>query len=338
MTLKYELKRLDLQHPWTIARGTSNSKENVFLSLEKDGIVGFGEAAPNVRYKETAESTMAVFEQARPVIEASDLRNFHDLNQKLRLLFPKAASATTAIDMAVLDWFCKSLNLPLYRYFGLNKANTPVTTYSIGIDEPDKIQQKVKEAGAFPILKIKLGLGDDEKMMASIRAVTNKPLRVDANEGWATREEALEKIKWLQTCGVEFVEQPMPASQLDDMAWVRERSPLPLLADESVMSTSDIPTLARAFDGINIKLMKAGGILESLKMIWLAKSLGMQVMLGCMVESSLAISAAASLSPLVDYADLDGNLLISNDPFTGVQVEAGRLRLSEKPGVGAELL
>jgi len=253
----------------------------------------------------------------------------------LRSRFPQAGSATTAIEMAVLDWFCKSLGTPLFAYFGLNTAKTPVTTYSVGIDNPETLKVKVREAEQFPVLKIKLGTRDDEEIIKSIREVTDKPLRVDANEGWRSREEAASKVDWLEKNGVEFVEQPLPANMLEETAWVRERTALPLIADESVMRASDIPKLAGAFDGINIKLMKAGGILEALKMIWLAQSLGMKTMLGCMVESSLAISAAAALSPLVDYADLDGNLLILDDPFDGVHVRDGRLILNDRPGVGA---
>ncbi|MFQ5652404.1 MAG: dipeptide epimerase [bacterium] len=336
MNLKYEVKRLALRHPWTIARSTSDTKENVFLSLEHDGITGYGEAAPNIRYGETAATTLAAIETVAEVVQAADLRQFTDLSSKIRETLPQAASARAALEMAILDWFCKRLNLPLYGYFGLNKANTPATSYSIGIDEPSKIREKVLAADPFLVLKIKLGLENDEQIIDTVRSITRKPLRVDANEGWKTREEALAKIKWLESEGVEFVEQPMPAAMDEDTAWLRKRVQMPLIADESVMTARDIPRLAEAFDGINIKVMKAGGILETLRMVVMAKSLDMKVMLGCMVESSLAISAAASLSPLVDYADLDGNLLITNDPFDGVKVKSGKLHLADRPGLGAE--
>lgn len=172
--------------------------------------------------------------------------------------------------------------------------------------------------------------------MKAVREITTKTLRVDANEGWKTKEEALEKIKWLETMGVEFIEQPLPALMLAETRWLRERINMPIIADEAVKSTADIPKLARSYDGINIKLMKSGGIQEALRMIWMARSLGMKIMLGCMVESSCAISAAAHISPLVDWADLDGNLLIANDPFKGTTVEKGKLILPDKPGLGIE--
>jgi len=192
----------------------------------------------------------------------------------------------------------------------------------------------VQEAGRYPLLKIKLGMENDEELISAIRAVTDKPLLVDANEGWKNKEEALEKIKWLALQGVKVIEQPLPARMLEETHWLRERSDIPIIADESVKTAADIPSLATAFDGINIKLMKAGGLQEALRMVWLARTLGMKVMLGCMIETSVAISAAASISPLADYADLDGNLLITNDPFTGVTVHEGKLMLNDNPGIG----
>jgi len=334
--LDFEVITLKLRHPWTIARGTSETRTNVFVTLKKDGITGYGEAAPNPRYDETADTTVAALARMAPVLRQADLSNFYDLSLSMRKLCPQQAAAVAAVDIALLDWVCKRLRVPLYRYLGLGKDSAPVTTYSIGIDDRETTQKKVAEADAYPVLKIKLGMGNDEEIIETVRSVTNKPLRVDVNEGWHSREEALEKSRWLQSQNVELLEQPFPASQLEDTAWLRERVEIPVFADENVMSAQDIPTLAQAFDGINIKVMKSGGLQEALRMIYLAKALGMQVMLGCMVESSLAISAAAALSPLVDYADLDGNLLIQNDPFSGVTVDRGKLVLTETPGVGAE--
>jgi L-alanine-DL-glutamate epimerase-like enolase superfamily enzyme len=196
------------------------------------------------------------------------------------------------------------------------------------------MQQKLKEAADFPVYKIKVGLKNDEEILRAIRQVTDKPLRVDANEGWKSKEEAVEKINWMATQGVEFVEQPMPAAMLEETRWVRERIKLPLFADEAVLSSADIPKLVGIYDGINVKLMKAGGITEALRMIALARSLNLKIMLGCMIESSVGCSAAAHISPLVDYADLDGNLLITNDPFKGVTVKNGKLILPNRPGIG----
>jgi L-alanine-DL-glutamate epimerase-like enolase superfamily enzyme len=185
-------------------------------------------------------------------------------------------------------------------------------------------------------LKIKVGKENDEEIIGAVRSVTDKPIRVDANEGWKSKEEALEKIQWLKSQGVEFIEQPMPSDMLEETAWLRERVDMPVIADEAVKNASDIPILAKSYDGINIKLMKSGGMLEALRMIQMAKALKMKIMLGCMIESSVAISAAAHLSPYVDYADLDGNLLIRNDPFQGVGVDKGEFVFSDKPGLGVE--
>jgi L-alanine-DL-glutamate epimerase-like enolase superfamily enzyme len=244
--------------------------------------------------------------------------------------------AKAALDIALMDWVGKALNTPLYKMFGLNTSKAPVTSFSIGIDTPEVIKQKVKEAEPFPILKIKVGKKNDDEIIAAVRSVTDKPIRVDANEGWKNKEEALEKIQWLKTQGVEFIEQPMPSEMIEETAWLRERVDMPIVADEAVKTAADIPKLAKAYDGINIKLMKSGGIQEALRMIQIAKALNMKIMLGCMIESSVAISAAAHLAPYVDWADLDGNLLISNDPFSGVKVKNGRFIYNDKPGLGVE--
>jgi L-alanine-DL-glutamate epimerase-like enolase superfamily enzyme len=233
-----------------------------------------------------------------------------------------------------MDWIGQKLGVPLYRHFGLDPGDAPVTTFSIGIDTPETTRQKVREAEAFPVLKIKVGLDTDEATIEAVRSVTKKPLRVDANEGWKDREEAVRKINWLESQGVEFVEQPMPAAMIDDIRWVRGRVHIPIIADEACMHPADIPKLATAYDGVNIKLMKCGGMLEAFRMIEIAKSLGLKTMLGCMIESSIGVTAAAHLSPLVDYADLDGNLLIANDPYSGVKVVNGKLILPDRPGLG----
>ena len=239
-----------------------------------------------------------------------------------------------AIDIALMDWVGQKLGIPLYRYFGLDPRDTPVTTFSIGIDNPETTRQKVREADEFPVLKIKVGLDTDEATIAAVRSATNKPLRVDANEGWKDKEEAVRKINWLATQGVEFVEQPMPAHMLEEMHWVHSRVHIPLIADESCLHPGDVPKMVGAFDGINVKLDKTGGMLEAYREIQMAKALGLKTMLGCMISSSVTVTAAAHLSPLVDYADLDGNLLIANDPFSGVKVHRGKLILPDGPGLG----
>ncbi|MGD1102183.1 MAG: dipeptide epimerase, partial [Terriglobia bacterium] len=249
---------------------------------------------------------------------------------------PGQYAAKAALDIALMDWVGQKLGVPLYRYFGLDPHDAPITTFSIGIDTPEITRQKVREAEPFPVLKIKVGLDTDEATIAAVRSVTNKPLRVDANEGWKDKEEAVRKINWLAGQGVEFVEQPMPADMLEETRWVRERVRLPLIADEACQRASDIPKLVGIFAGVNIKLDKSGGILEAFKMLQMARALGLKTMLGCMISSSVSVTAAAHLSPLVDYADLDGNLLIANDPFSGVQVKNGKLLLPDRPGLGLQ--
>lgn len=327
-------KQLKLTHTWTIARNSSDVKDNVFVRIERDGVVGWGEAAPNVRYGQSAEQTMTLLGKARAIVEAGDWLHYVDLRERWERELPEDSCARAALDMAILDWVGGKLGSPLYRLLGLDPAKAPVTTFSIGIDSPQVIRQKVEEAKEFPVLKIKVGRDNDAEILAAVRDATDKPLRVDANEGWRDKEQALEKIQWLAGLGVELIEQPLPSAMIEETAWLRERVEMPIIADEAVKTAGDIPRLAGAYDGINVKLMKSGGLQEAIRMIHVARALGMKIMLGCMIESSVAISAAANLSPLVDYADLDGNLLISNDPFVGVGVERGRLILNDRPGLG----
>jgi len=332
--LEYKIRELKLVHTWTIARSSDDVKNNVFVKFEKDGITGLGEAGPSLRYHETSESTVETIKKAEPLFEQYDPWHFVDLGYAIKGLVEEQTAAKCALDIALMDWVGKKLNLPLYKFFGLDKSKTPLTTFSIGIDTPEKMQEKIAEAEQYPKLKIKLGKDNDAEIMRAVREVTDKPLRVDANEGWKTKEIALEKIRWLETLNVEFIEQPLPAALLEETRWVRERINIPIVADEAVKSAADIPQLAQAYDGINIKLMKSGGLQEALRMIGMARALGLKIMLGCMVESSCAISAAAHISPLVDWADLDGNLLIANDPYRGVTVADGKLILNDQPGLG----
>jgi L-Ala-D/L-Glu epimerase len=334
--LEVKTKRLMLQHTWTISRNSSDYKDNVFVKIEKDGVIGYGEAAPNVRYGEDSEKTTARINDVKDLVEKYDLWQFAELKTDIFKAITDQNCARCAVDIALMDWIGKKLNIPLYKFWGVDKNKTPLTSFSIGIDTPDVIKQKVREAEKYPVLKIKVGRENDEEILDAVRSVTDKTIRVDANEGWKTKEVALEKIKWLSTMGVEFIEQPMPSDMIKETRWLRDRVDMPIVADEAVKTATDIPKLAEAYDGINIKLMKAGGLQEALRMIHLAKAFDMKIMLGCMIESSVAISAAAQLSPMVDWADLDGNLLISNDPYTGATVENGKMILSEKPGLGVE--
>lgn len=329
---RYDLK---LRHPFTIARGSRLYEPVVIVQFEQDDIVGYGEAAPSGRYGEDEKSVQAFLS----VVDLARFESPFELESICEYTDRLAEgnySAKAAVDIALHDWVGKKLGIPLYRYWGLDKARTPVTSFTIGMDKPEVIEKKVEEAQEFPILKIKLGADNDEEMMRTIRRATSKPLRVDANEGWKTREIALEKIKWLEQEGVEFVEQPMPASDLAGVAWVRERVNLPIVADENCIRLADVPGLKQAYDGINIKLMKCTGLREAVRMIHAARSCGMKVMVGCMIETSVAITAAAHLSPLVDYADLDGSALTTNDPFEGVRFDRGRLVLPDMPGLGVK--
>ncbi|OGC00322.1 hypothetical protein A2V82_17490 [candidate division KSB1 bacterium RBG_16_48_16] len=329
-------ERLVLRHQWRISRQVDAFKDNVFIEIERDGIVGLGEAAHNPRYDESLDSTRRFLDAATPVLERCHPRHFQHVIDEIDMLAPGQGAAKACVEMALLDWITKQAGWPLARYLGVDEQRMLQTSFSIGLDEPEIIRKKVREAQDFPILKIKLGTEHDDEIIDAVRSETDKILRVDANEGWKDRELALERIRWLSGLNVEFVEQPMPADRHDDMKWLHQRAPLPLFADEAVKNSRDIPTLVGGYDGINIKIDKSGGLLEALRMISLARTCPMRVMIGCMVASSLSITAAAHLVPLADYADLDGNLLLQNDPFDGIKVEKGWLRLPKRIGLGVE--
>jgi L-Ala-D/L-Glu epimerase len=320
---------LKLRHTFRIARGASDVRQNVLVELEDDGRVGLGEAAPIKRYGEDqASAGRAVDEMARRL---GDVRAFSGAAARAAVAGQRSAEA--AVDMALHDLAGQRQQVPLYELFGLDPRQGPPTSFTIGIDAPDVVARKVREAADFEILKVKMGSDDDREVLAAVRDCTDRLLRVDANEGW-TMESARERLPWLHSLGVEFVEQPLPADRLEETRALRRESPLPFYADESVHRAEDIPRLAGAFDGINIKLMKCGGLGEALRMIAVARAHGMKVMLGCMIESSIAITAAAHLLPLVDAADLDGSVLLEHDPFEGAVIRGGRLVLPDAPGLG----
>jgi len=328
------IMRLNLQHTWTTTMSSSQYRDTLHTAYSRDGITGHGEGAPIVRYHEDALGARKAAESVRDFLLSADPMQFRKIMAEVFQRVPGEWAGKAAIDIALMDWVGQKLKIPLYCYFGLDPADTPLTTFSIGIDTPEITKQKTREAEDFPILKVKVGLSTDEPTIDAVRSVTQKPLRVDANEGWTDKEEAVRKINWLEKMGVEFIEQPMPAEMIEETRWVRSRVHIPVIADEACQRASDIPKLRDAFDGVNVKLDKSGGMLEAFRMIQIAKALGMKTMLGCMVSSSVSVTAAAHLSPLVDYADLDGNLLISNDPFHGVRVEKGKLILPKTPGLG----
>ena len=332
--LETEIVRLNLQHTWTTTMSSSAYRDTLHVRFIRDGVTGHGEGAPIVRYQENAAAGQQALQSIHDWVIRADPWQFEKLLAEAFHRVPGQYAAKAALDIALMDWVGQKLGIPLYRYFGLDPGDAPLTTFSIGIDTPEITRQKVREAEAFPVLKIKVGLDTDEATIAAVRSVTAKPLRVDANEGWKDKEEAVRKINWLAGQGVEFVEQPMPAAMLEETRWVRERVHLPLIADEACRQASDIPQLVGIYDGVNVKLDKCGGILEAFKMLQITRALGLKTMLGCMVSSSVSVTAAAHLSPLVDYADLDGNLLIANDPFRGVEVKNGKLILPDRPGLG----
>jgi L-alanine-DL-glutamate epimerase-like enolase superfamily enzyme len=329
-----EQVHLQLRHTWTTVMSSSTSRDTVYCRFSSGGVTGVGEGAPIVRYKEDAASAMKALESVRDLLADADPWQFTKIMTEVFKRVKGENAGKAAIDIALMDWAGQQLKTPLYRYFGLDKRDAPVTTFSIGIDTPEITRQKTREAAEYPVLKVKVGLSTDEQTIEAIRSVTKKPLRVDVNEGWKDKEEAVRKINWLEKQGVEFVEQPMPAEMIEETRWVRSKVHLPIIADEACQHAADIPKLATAFDGINVKLDKSGGLLEARRWIEIAKSLGMRTMLGCMISSSVSVTAAAHLSPLVDYADLDGNLLIGNDPYRGVRVEKGKLILPDGPGLG----
>ncbi|MDY2642167.1 MAG: dipeptide epimerase [Mediterranea sp.] len=341
MQLRFFPYELKLAHVFTVASYSRSTTPDVQVELEYDGIIGYGEASmPPYLAKElgTVESVMAFLQRVQQVIGAfDDPFKMEEILTYIDAMDEGNAAAKTAVDIALHDLVGKLLQAPWYKIWGLDKEKAPSTTFTIGIDTPDVVRQKTREcADRFNILKVKLGRDNDKEMIQTIRSVTSLPIAIDANQGWKDRQYALDMIHWLKEQGIVMIEQPMPKTQIDDIAWVTEHSPLPVFADESVQRLKDVAALKGVFSGINIKLMKCTGMREAHKMMILARALGMRVMIGCMTETSCACSAAAQLSPAVDFADLDGNLLIANDRFRGMTVEKGKITLTDLPGIGVE--
>lgn len=335
MQLRFQPYTLELRHAFGIASNTRTTTPAMLVEVERDGLVGYGEAAMPPYLGET-QQTAADFLSRVDLTRFPDPFQLETILPALDALAPGNAAAKAAVDLALHDWIGKKLGLPWFRLWGLDPAKTPVTSFTIGIDTPEIVRAKTREAAHYSILKVKLGRSpdDDRAIIEAIRAETDKPVSVDANQGWTDREAALRMIEWLAVHGVVFIEQPLPKDRLDDTAWLRGRSPLPLIADESVQRLDSVARLRGVFDGINVKLMKCTGLREAHRMVTLARALGLKVMLGCMAETSCAISAAAQLSPLADWADLDGALLIKNDPFDGARIVDGKVTLPDRPGLG----
>ena len=331
----YELK---LQHTFTVASYSRTTTPDVQVKLEYEGYTGYGEASMPPYLGQSVESVTKFLEKVN-LDQFDDPFRMDDILTYVDSLDEGEPAAKAAIDIALHDLVGKILGVPWYKIWGYDPAKAPNTTFTIGIDTADVVREKTKEcADKFKILKVKVGLDNDKEMIETIREITDLPIAVDANQGWKDKNKALEMIHWLKEHGIVMVEQPMPKEQLDDIAWVTENSPLPIFADESIQRLRDIQRLKGACNGINIKLMKCTGMREGHKMLEFARGLGMKVMVGCMTETSCAVSAAAQFSPAVDFADLDGNLLIANDRFDGVKVVEGKLTLPNRPGIGIELL
>ena len=306
----------------------------VQVKLEYEGFTGYGEASMPPYLGQSVE-TVTSFLKKTDLSQFNDPLRLESILDYVDSLSPGDGAAKAAIDIALHDLAGKLIGLPWWRIWGLDKENTPNTTFTIGIDTPEMIRQKTREcADKFKILKVKVGLDNDKEIISTIREVTDLPLAVDANQGWKDREKALDEIFWLKENGVVMVEQPMAKERLDDNAWITERSPLPIFADEAIQSLADIPAIKGAYSGINIKLMKCTGMREAWKMLNYARTEGMKAMIGCMTETSCAVSAAAQLAPAVDFADLDGNLLITNDLYKGMEVIDGKITLNDLPGIG----
>ena len=326
----YELK---LRHAFNLARYSRTTTPDVQVQLSYDGIVGYGEASMPPYLGESVES-VTKFLSSLDLEQFNDPFKIEDILSYVDSVAPSNRAAKASIDIALHDLLGKIMGQPWYKIWGLDPAKTPNTSFTIGIDTAEVVRQKVKEAAPYKVLKVKMGLDNDKETIEVIRSMTNVPFCVDANQGWKNKEEALELCNWLKEKGCLFVEQPFDKAMIDETAWLRERSPLPLFADEAFQRLPDIPKFKGVYDGINIKLMKSTGMHEAYKMVVLAKALGMKVMIGCMTETSCAVTAAANLSPLVDFADLDGNLLIANDRFSGMTVENGKITLHDIPGIG----
>ncbi len=334
MKLSWAPYDLQLRHTFTISGFSRKTTPVVLTRLEYDGLTGYGEASLPPYLGETQTSVIEFLKKVN-LTGFSDPTRLEEILMYVDAIAPANTAAKAAIDIALHDLAGKIMDTSWHKIFGLDKTDVPDTTFTIGIDSDEVVREKTREAvGRFNILKVKVGGPDDKRMIEAIRSVTDLPLAVDANQGWKSRDVALEMIFWLKEKGVVMVEQPMPKFDLDNIARLTEESPLPIFADESVQRLADVERLKGVFSGINIKLMKCTGMHEAWKMRQLAQSLGMKVMMGCMTETSCAISAAAQLYAGMDFADLDGALLIANDCFMGATLENGKMIASDKPGIG----
>ncbi|HYQ57118.1 MAG TPA: dipeptide epimerase [Draconibacterium sp.] len=333
MKLTFRPYALQLKHAFTLAGSSRTSTPVMLVELEYEGVVGYGEASMPPYLGESHE-TVARFLKKVDLSSFKDPFRIAEILDYIDTIEEGNSAAKASVDIALHDLVGKMRLLPWYKIWHLNPDDTPFTSFTIGIDSPEMIIKKTKEAAEFKLLKVKMGRDNDKEIIETIRLVTDVPICVDVNQGWKDKHLALDMMHWLKDKGIVFVEQPMPKQQRDDMAWLTANSPLPTIADEAFQRITDIPKLKGVYTGVNIKLMKSTGMHEAKKMVDVARSQDMQVMIGCMTETSCAVSAAAQLSPLVDWADLDGALLISNDVFDGMKVIDGKVTLNHRPGIG----
>lgn len=334
LNLSFEPYELKLRHAFNLARNQRTTTPGVQVRLEYDGIIGYGEASMPPYLGENVAS-VTEFLGRLDLGQFNDPFTIEDILEYMDTVAPGNRAAKASVDIALHDLVGKIMGQPWYKIWGLNPEKTPNTSYTISYDaNPDEMKQKIEETAPFKVVKVKMGVGHDKEVVEALRRYSDVPICVDANQGWNDKKQALEMCHWLADRNCLFVEQPMDKAALADTAWLRERSPLPIIADEFLQRLPDVKRAAEAYDGINIKLMKSTGMHEAYKMATLARALGMKVMLGCMTETSCAVSAAAQLAPLADWADLDGNLLIANDIFDGMKIVDGKITLPDRPGIG----
>jgi len=333
VTLRYYPYELKLRHAFNLASMSRTATPGVQVEITLDSVTGYGEASMPPYLGESVESVTGFLSRIDPE-RLSDPFAFERIHEYMDSLAPGNRAAKAAVDIALHDLTGKLMGRPWYQIYGLDPSLAPCTSFTISNDTPDELARKIAEAEPYKIIKVKMGVPGDRELIETIRRHTSRPICVDVNQGWTSPQQALENILWLAEQGVIFVEQPLRKDDFEGHAWLKERSPLPIIADEAVQTSADIPALARSYDGINIKLMKSGGLHEAYKMAVLAKALDLKVMIGCMTETSCAVSAAAQLAPLADWVDLDGNLLIANDLFEGMTIVDGRVTLPSTPGIG----
>ncbi len=333
LKLSYRPYELQLRHVFTVAASSRTTTPVVLTTIEYDGVQGFGEASMPPYLGESHESVLNFLSKVN-LEQFSDPFMREDILAYIDEIMPGNHAAKASLDIALHDLTGKLLGQPWFRLWGLDPQKTPMTSFTIGIDNAGVVREKTLEADAFKLLKIKMGRDNDREMIDVVRSVTDVPVFVDVNQGWKDRNYALEMANYLSERGALFIEQPMPKEQVDDIAWLTENSPLPVIADEALQTVDDLLTMKGVYSGINIKLMKCGGMDAAYKMITMARQMGMKILIGCMTETSCAVSAAAQLSPLVDWADLDGNLLISNDVYEGMTIVGGKVTLPDRPGIG----